>query len=347
MLSRPKEDGPAREPLHISGISINPPLILAPMAGLSHAAFRELVASFGGCGLFLTEMLNSRIVATQKLESDPYLIRGERDRPLFAQVAGNDPQRVALAFERLQDRGWFDGFDLNMACPRGVIQRFGWGVALMGDMEKAREVLRAARRTVKGPLTVKIRSGPEHDLPYLKEFCRMLEGEGADALVLHPRSARDRFGHPARWEEIREVKETASIPVIGNGDVFGPQDALKMVEETGCDGVMVGRAALLRPWIFRDIVAVMQGKGIPPAPSPAEVIERFFRYLEAFSPPELRRKRLLLFSFWFLQNFPFGLYYYRKLQKEDDSKDIFRVLKEMLEKEDAPYSYPARPIMMR
>jgi len=332
--------------LKIGHLQVEPPLILAPMADHTHAAFRELVAHFGGCGLFFTEMLNSRIVATQKLSTDPYLMRAKRDRPLAAQMAGRDPDRIARALERI--RGCFEAYDLNMGCARGVVQRYRWGVWLMEDKGLAAEVVRRAREVVQGPLTVKVRSGVhQHDLKYLKDFCLMLEAEGVDAVLLHPRTARERLKRPPRWEEIRAVKAALSIPVIGNGDVFGPEDALRMFAETDCDGVMIGRAALIRPWIFRDSAAALRGEEIPPPPDPLEVVEVFYTALRRYCPEELRVERLLDFCFWFLQNWPFALHYWREVRRAGGLERMVEKLKALLREAGPLRPYPVRPFMVK
>jgi len=330
----------------LQDLSVDPPLVLAPMADCTHAAFRELVAHFGGCGLFYTEMLNSRIVSTQKLETDPYLIRAESDRPLVAQVAGRDPERIARALKRLQGR--FEAYDINMGCARGVVMRYRWGVWLMDEPELASRVVREARAVVDGPLTVKIRSGvTRHDPERLREFCLGLEAEGVDGIVLHPRAGSDRLKRPPQWEEIALVKRALRIPVVGNGDVFSPEDALRMLAETGCDGVMIGRAALIRPWIFRDTAAVLRGDPVPPPPDSLEVVEVFVRGLERFCPEGLRLERLLDFSFWFLQNWPFALHYLRRLRRARDFDAALKELRTILHEAGTPRPYPVRPFMTK
>lgn len=332
--------------LKIADLQVEPPLVLAPMASHTHAAFRELVAHFGGCGLFFTEMLNSRIVATQSLCRDPYLMRAERDRPLVAQMAGRDPDYIARALERIQGR--FEAYDINMGCARGVIQRYRWGVWLMEDKELAAQVVRRAREVVRGPLTVKVRSGVHRaDPEYLKGFCLMLEAEGVDAISLHARTAKEGLKRPARWEEIGALKAVLSIPVIGNGDVFGPEEALRMFAETGCDGVMIGRAALIRPWIFRDLAAALRGEGMPPPPDPLEVVDVFYTALQRHCPEELRVERLLDFCFWFLQNWSFALHYWREVRRARGLEEMLDRLRMLLREAGPPRPYPVRPFMVK
>ncbi|WP_456432314.1 tRNA dihydrouridine synthase [Thermosulfuriphilus sp.] len=328
-------------------VPIWPPLILAPMASYTHAAFRSLVASYGGCGLFYTEMLNSRQVASGNLALDPYVMLGYGDRPLVAQLVGGEPEIVARALRRLRSQGVFAAFDLNMSCARGAIQRFGWGVSLMKDPDRAREVLAAAVEAAEGlPVTVKIRSGWQHDLDRLLSFVECLEGAGAAGFVLHPRSAREGFRRRARWEEIRAVVEATSVPVIGSGDVFSPEEALRMFAETGCSGVMIGRAALLRPWIFRDTACFLTEGGFPQPPSAFEPLGRLAHLMEELLPESLRLKRFRLYCFWYLQNFAFGLHYFRLLQEEPSLSAMLARLKDLLAREKFS-GYPARPFLLR
>ena len=322
-----------------------PLLALAPMAGLTHAAFRDTVASYGGCALYFTEMLNVRALVFQNLEKDPYLILGRDDRPLFAQLVGRDPELFARAVRRLEERFPFDGYDLNFGCSRGAIQRYGWGVALMAEPSLAAEIVAAVRENTKKPVSAKIRSGLKHDPEKLLSFVEALVGEGLEFLTLHPRAANEGFKRKPRWEEIRLVKEAFPIPVLGNGDVFGPEEAQGLLRLTGCDGVMIGRAALLRPWIFRDVRSFLENGLIPPQPPATEAPEKLCSSLGVL-PPELREKRFELWLFWYLQNFPFGLHYFGKIKKKKGLARKLALLKELLSREEIR-PYPARPYLLR
>lgn len=285
--------------LAIGDLFITPALALAPMAEFTHAAFRELVANFGGCGLYYTEMLNARMVATQPLKNDPYCRIGEQARPLAAQLVGNDPARMALAARRLAEAG-FDAIDINMGCSRQRIMRFGWGLALMEDVEQAARVVAAVRAAVSVPLLVKIRSGREHLPQKMLALARRLIALGVDAICLHPRSARDGFKRPARRAEIAQLMEQTTVPVIGNGDLATKGDVLALRKETGCDAAMIGRAALIRPWLFAEISGGYAWDG-----DVGGLLERFVELLERYLPPEMVRSRFLLFCSWFLRNWPF------------------------------------------
>lgn len=282
------------------------------MAEFTHAAFRQLVAELGGCDLFWTEMLNSRIVAGTNPERDPFLDRGDRDRPLVAQLVGGDPDTMARAARRLEAMG-FDAVDINMGCARRAITRHGWGIALMSDAPRARAVVRAVRRAVRLPLLAKLRALPGHDARRLEAFARSLVEEGLDALVLHPRAAADGFKRPARWAEIGALAAALPVPVIGNGDVTDPEACRRLLRETGCAGVMIGRAALVRPWIFREIAA-----GRPWAGDLVEVARHMGRLVEDRLPPDLRRRRFLAWCAWYLRNWAHGHHLLGLVRREPD-----------------------------
>lgn len=241
-----------RESVKIGALTLPTPFILAPMADLTHAAFRDLVAEWGGCGLYYTEMLNARIVASSDPARDAYCAVGTKDMPRAAQLVGDYPGVVAKAFQKLQALGRFELFDLNLGCSRGVPARFGWGAALLNRPDRVHEILREAQGVLRGSLVVKMRI-PEGEGDGLEVWAERLGRWDVDAVVLHARTRQDLFKRPARWEAIKRFKSVYSKPVIGNGDVFSPEDALRMMDETGCDAVMIGRAALMSPWIFADL----------------------------------------------------------------------------------------------
>ncbi|SMC27029.1 putative TIM-barrel protein, nifR3 family [Desulfacinum hydrothermale DSM 13146] len=330
-------------PLEIAGLKVDPPWVLAPMAGHTHVAFRELVAHFGGCGLFFTEMLNSRALCAHDPRRDPYCLVGVRDRPLAAQVAGNDPEKIRRAYQRLQAMGSFDLFDFNLGCPRGAVQRYGWGARLLNRMDLCREILTASRSVLKRPFGVKMRTPDRSDPGVWDRWLEMLHHARVDALVVHPRLPQDLFKRPARWEEIACVVRRTSLPVVGNGDIFSPQDALRMMERTGCRAVMVGRAALMRPWIFRDIHAYAQGGVLPPAPEPVEVIRLYWDLLQQWLPETLHDNRLRLFFFWLCQNFPYGTHYFGQIRRQKTPKEMVRRACVLLASEKFPH-YPLRPL---
>jgi nifR3 family TIM-barrel protein len=240
-------------------------LIMAPLAGITDLAFRTIVRRYG-CGLCYSEMVSADgIVRGQKktldiLRSDP------GDRPLIVQIFGSDPAVLAEAARIIEQGGLADAVDINMGCPVKPVVRRGAGAALMKDPGKVRLIVQSARKAVGLPLTVKIRSGWSPKEKNALEIARIVEGEGADAIAVHPRTASQGFGGRSDWTVIAEVKSALAIPVIGNGDVEMPGDARAMLDRTGCDAVMIGRSAMGNPWIFRNALLLFAGRGIEPAP---------------------------------------------------------------------------------
>jgi len=279
-------------------------LFMAPMVDLSHVAYRELVRSFGGCDVFYSEMLNARIVPGENTRTSIYL-RWTRVDDLVAPARGGDPEKMHLAARRL------DGFrpfsvDVNMGCWLKKVTCHGWGVALMEDPDRARRVLSAVREAVSTLVSVKMRIGCSPDPEAMCDFASMLEDAGADFIVLHARTAADGLSRKARWEYIARLKERLRVPVVGNGGVTRAEDALEMFSSTGCDGVMVGRQAVIQPWIFRDIKALMEGSQPEPPPPLEDVILDLHRLLLEHFGEDVALKRFKTGVVWLSQNLTFG-----------------------------------------
>jgi len=304
-----------------------PPLIMAPMTDLSHVAFREIIRGFGGCDLFCSEMLNSRILPSER-PGDSIYLKWANPKDLILQIVGNDPELMRDGARRLAGyRPW--GIDINMGCWLKKITMHGWGVALMKDIKLARNVVKAVRSVVDVPLSVKMRLGYSLDKTYLVDFVEMLGSSGADFIVLHPRTAMDGLKRPARWEYIAMVKEHSCLPVIGNGDVNTPQDALELIKQTGCDGVMIGRQALRQPWIFRDIKALRADKPLEESPDLQGVIVDLSSFLETHFPPEIAIKRFKKAIPWLATNLKFGHYLAKEVSKINGMEDICLKIKEI------------------
>jgi tRNA-dihydrouridine synthase B len=276
------------------------PLVLAPMAELGHAAFRMLVREFGGCDLLFTEMLSAATLCARGDQRSLFLIQDPSECDLVHQIAGGDPWQMSEAAARLADRG-VARLDINMGCSAPLIIDRGWGVALMREPERARAVLAAVRRRFTGHLSVKIRQGWVENTERFADFCRMLEEEGAQTLAVHPRLKHEKFKGLSRWPVIAHARQILSIPVVGNGDIHDGQDVARMRAETGCDGVMIGREAARRPWIFREVAT-----GKPWCPDARETLRRFVDLLSIYLPPEKHLSRLKIFLAWFSQPLPFG-----------------------------------------
>lgn len=244
--------------MHIGSLRLGSKVCLAPMAGVTDLPFRMIVREKASL-LAFTEMVSAEGLTRGMAKSCRYLQSAPGDRPLGIQIFGSDPHTMADAARIASARG-ADLVDINMGCPVKKVVRAGAGAALLKVPDVVARILREVRRAIAQPLTVKIRSGWVHHGVVAREIARIAEDSGIDAVILHPRTVEQGFGGRADWRLIGEVKNAVRIPVIGNGDIRVPEDAIRMIAETGCDGIMVGRGALGNPWIFDGIMAVLAGR---------------------------------------------------------------------------------------
>jgi len=251
--------------------------ILAPMAGFGDAVFRSLCRA-EGAALVVTEMVSAEGILRGARRTWELAEFGEEERPVLIQLFGSDPGRVAEAAERILSLRP-DGIDLNFGCPIPKVVRRGEGAALLRDLARMEGIAREVVRAVPVPVTAKIRSGWSAAEIVAVEAAQRLEQAGVAAVTIHPRTREQRFAGKADWSLIKEAKKSVRIPVIGNGDVRGAEDALRMLEETGCDLVMIGRGALGRPWIFRQVRHLRQGAPVRD-PLPRDRVRAAVRHLE-------------------------------------------------------------------
>lgn len=232
--------------------------LLAPLAGISNLPFR-LIARSLGCALAYTEMISANGLVRKTDRTYEYLKTCADDHPLGGQVFGADPEIVAQASRIIADSG-ADLIDINMGCPVKKVIKTGSGAILMKDPERVARIITSVKNAVSIPVTVKIRSGWTHGSINAVKIARIAESAGADAITVHARTADQGYSGVADWKVIAEVKKAVKIPVIGNGDIWRPKDAERMLKETSCDAVMVGRGALGNPWIFKGIIQTCSGQ---------------------------------------------------------------------------------------
>jgi len=262
--------------LKIGSVELPNPVILAPMAGVSDLPFRMLCRE-QGAGLVCMEMVSAKAIAYHNRNTEKLMETDEREHPVSLQLFGSEPDLMAEIAAQIEERP-FDILDINMGCPVPKIVGNGEGSALMKNPKLIEEIITKVSRAVKKPLTVKFRKGFDDDHVNAVEIARIAEASGAAAVAVHGRTREQFYSGKADWEIIRQVKEAVSIPVIGNGDVDSPEKAKALLEETGCDGVMIGRAARGNPWLFRRVSEYLETGKAPEKPSKEEVKEMMFRH---------------------------------------------------------------------
>jgi tRNA-dihydrouridine synthase B len=292
--------------IHVRDLQIGPPLLLAPMVGLTHSALRQLLFGFGGLGLASTEMLSAKRLPAESPRVSPYLIRTAREKPLSYQLLVSTAEELAPAIEALHELK-ADAIDLNMGCPAPFVGKFGAGISLMERPDDVRRIVAEARKRTLLPLSAKIRLGRDMDDGKLKSFCAMLEDGGIDMLSIHARLKQESFARKPRWESIGRVKEWIKIPVIANGGIFSVLDAKQCLRTSGADGLMLGRGAAIRPWLFAEIARDLYGCEIgEPTVSLPAMYSIFIDLLSELFRPEYRLGRLKQFTHYFAQNYQFG-----------------------------------------
>jgi nifR3 family TIM-barrel protein len=276
------------------------------MAGLTHSALRQILFGFGGVGLLSTEMLSARRLPTENARVSPYLIRTVLEKPLSYQLLVSTDRDVVPAIDVLHNLQ-ADAIDLNMGCPARSIGNYGAGFALMEQPENVRRIVVEARKHTLLPLTAKIRLGVELDEGKLKAFCTLLEDEGIDMLSVHARLKKESFARKPRWEWVARIKEWMKIPVIANGGMFSVEDARDCLRISGADGLMLGRGAVIKPWLFAEIARELYGCNIAEsAVSLPSVYNNFIDLINEFFRPERRLGRLKEFTHYFARNYKFG-----------------------------------------
>lgn len=264
--------------MKIGSLTLDNITVLAPLAGVTNFPFR-LLAKEAGCALVCSEMISANGLVYKSVKTHELLDSRPEEKPLSVQIFGSDPSIMAEAAAMVEASG-ADILDINLGCAVKKVLKTGSGAALMKEPQKVEAILQAVRETVKIPLTIKMRTGWDKSGDQARKIAEIAQTCGVDAITMHPRTGTQGFGGKADWSIITVIKNMVTIPVIGNGDIVMPEDALRMQNETGCDAVMIGRAAIGNPWIFPQVLALITGNEIS-FPDLSERFEVMTNYLKS------------------------------------------------------------------
>lgn len=294
------QDCPIPASITIGSLKIRPATFLAPIADITDGPFRRIVRTFGDVGAVFSEMISSDAY-TRDCERTLHMARfTEQEKPLFFQIVGKEPDRMAKAAEMAEAAG-ADALDINMGCPSSTITRHGSGSALLKDLKLAESIVAAVRKQISIPLTIKIRSGWNNNPLVFTEFGKMAETNGVNAVFFHGRTRKEMFRDSVHYDQIAHLKSVLSIPVIGNGDITDRESLGRMLE-TGCDGIMIARAAIKKPWIFAELASGLQ---VSPD-SLLSIMEKQFREIADIYPEKLALHKMKTFSGWYSRSIPGG-----------------------------------------
>lgn len=315
----------------IGGVKLDGRVTLAPMAGVTDFAFRELCLSMGAA-LAATEMVSAKALVYKDEKTRALLYISEAGHPCAAQIFGHEPEIMAEAAPMALEISGADMLDINMGCPVGKIVRAGDGSALMRDTELAQSIIESVRKTVAKPLTVKFRKGFDSGSVNAVAFAQMCERSGADAVAVHGRTRAQMYSGRADWDVIRDVRKAVSIPVIANGDVFSAEDAAHILSYTGCELAMIGRGSFGDPWIFQRCNALLAGLPPPEEPSLPRRMDTAQAEIETLAQGIGERAACLEARHqlpWYLHGVAHSGYYKQQLVRVETLEDIRRIVRDI------------------
>lgn len=342
---KPASPGEFR-PVPIGPMAIWPPVVLAPMAGVTNAPFRELCRRHGA-GLYVNQMITARAIVEGHRKTLEMAAFAPGESPRSIQLYGTEPYSMAEAVRRLVDGEQVDHIDMNFGCPMKKVTRHGGGAALPWKRSLYRSIIRAAVQAAGPvPVTVKFRVGLDDERLTFLDAGRIAEDEGCRAVALHARTAEQLYSGVADWSRIAELKQAVtSIPVLGNGDIWEAADALAMMRETGADGVVVGRGCLGRPWLFRDLAAVFEGDETPAPPDLGAVVDEMVQHAELLCDHLGADRGIRDFrkhTGWYLKGFPTGPEVRRTLNQARSLEQLHEVVSSL----DRSVPFPAEGMRM-
>lgn len=318
----------------IGNIKMKNEVVLAPMAGVCNSAFRRIIKEMG-CGLLYAEMVSDKALVYNNEKTKEMLYMTEEERPIAQQIFGSDKKSFVEAAKMVIKEMSPDIIDINMGCPvPKVALRAQAGAALLKDPEKVYEIVKSVVEAVDVPVTVKIRSGWDHNSINAVEIAKVCEKAGASAITVHPRTRSQGYQGLADWSIIKKVKESVNIPVIGNGDIVSAKDAKKMIDQTGCDAVMIGRRVLGNPFLIKQVLTHLKTGELIPNQSPKEKTQtclKHFDYLLQIKPEKIAVLEMRTHGAWYLKGLPNAVAVKKRLYEITTKEEFINTMKEYME----------------